>query len=337
MSMPSVSRVFLAPTFLVVLGLATACSNESDGLVAVGTLERDRLELVAEAHEPIVEILVREGDPVTAGQPLLRLDDVQLRSQVAQATAARDRARARLDELVRGPRPERITEARAQLAGAEGALVTQRREIQRFRALARTGSESRSRLDLVQAQYDEALARRDAARAALEALLHGTTAEELEQARAARDEAEGALAVTRIRAERLELRAPRPGRIDALPYELGERPPAGAVVAVLLADGAPYARVFVPEPARLRVKPGVVATVLVDGTRRAFVGRVRTVSSEATFTPYFALTERDRSRLAYPAEVELTGSEARDLPTGVPVTVTFDAAPADGSEEGDRD
>jgi HlyD family secretion protein len=319
-------------TLLASLAFAAACSNSDDGPLAVGTLERDRLELVAEAHEPIVEILVREGASVTAGQPLLRLDDVQLRSQVAQATAARDRTRARLDELVRGPRPERIAEARAQLAGAEGAMVTQRREIARSRTLARAGSESASRLDLAQAQYDEALARRDAARATLDALLHGTTAEELAQARAALGEAEAALAVIRVSVERLVVRAPRPGRLDALPYKLGERPPAGAVVVVVLADGAPYARVFVPESARLRITPGVAATVRVDGTTRAFVGRVRTVSSEATFTPYFALTERDRSRLAYPAEVELTEGEARDLPTGIPVTVTFEAVHASAAD-----
>jgi HlyD family secretion protein len=50
---------------------------------------------------------------------------------------------------------------------------------------------------------------------------------------------------------------------------------------------------------------------------------VRTVSQEPTYTPYFALTERDRSRLSYVAEITLTGPEASGLPAGVPARVTF--------------
>jgi len=114
-----------------------------------------------------------------------------------------------------------------------------------------------------------------------------------------------------------------PGRVDALPYETGERPPAGAVVAVLLADGAPYARVYVPEALRVRVTPGVAAQVHVDGLPEPFAGRVRSVASEAAFTPYYALTERDRGRLVFVAEVDLVGEAAARLPTGVPVQVEF--------------
>jgi HlyD family secretion protein len=55
----------------------------------------------------------------------------------------------------------------------------------------------------------------------------------------------------------------------------------------------------------------------VDGVDGAFTGRVRWVSSDATFTPYFALTEHDRSRLSYLAEIDIP--EAADLPSGVPL------------------
>ena len=48
---------------------------------------------------------------------------------------------------------------------------------------------------------------------------------------------------------------------------------------------------------------------------------MRYVSSEAAFTPYYALNARERSRLAYLAEVELTEADATTLPTGLPVEV----------------
>jgi HlyD family secretion protein len=93
------------------------------------------------------------------------------------------------------------------------------------------------------------------------------------------------------------------------------------VVAVLLADGAPYARVYVPEPERARVVPGARAAVRVDGVGGELPGRVRTVSQDAVFTPYYALTERDRGRLAYVAKIDLEGEQARTLPTGLPLEV----------------
>ncbi len=120
---------------------------------------------------------------------------------------------------------------------------------------------------------------------------------------------------------RLIVRATRDGTVEALPLELGERPPRGAPMAVLLADGAPYARVFVPEPVRARVKPGTQVTVHVDGVAQPFTGVVRFVATEASFTPYFALTQRDRSRLSYLSEIDLTGPAARDLPAGIPLEV----------------
>ncbi len=51
-------------------------------------------------------------------------------------------------------------------------------------------------------------------------------------------------------------------------------------------------------------------------------GRVRWVASEPAFTPYYALTERDRGRLSYVAKVDLDQVRER-LPDGVPVNVEF--------------
>ncbi len=315
------------PCRVAALALAVAllggCTGRDAERTAVGTLERDRLELVAESQEPIVEIRVREGQQVEAGELLLRLDDVRVAAQVAQARSARDRAAARLAELERGPRVERIREARARLAGAESILTTAERDLARTRELVAQGAAAPENQDRDRARHDDARATRDAARATLDEMLAGTTVEELDQARAAQAEAEAALADLDVHHARLEVRAPRPGVVDALPFKQGERPPPGATVVVMLAAMAPYARVYVPEPVRIDVRPGTSAQVRVDGVEQPFAGRVRTVSHDAVFTPYFALTERDRSRLAYLAEVDLLDPAARDLPTGVPVEATF--------------
>jgi HlyD family secretion protein len=65
----------------------------------------------------------------------------------------------------------------------------------------------------------------------------------------------------------------------------------------------------------------------VDGLAQPLNGTLRFVAGEASFTPYFALTQRDRSRLAFLAEIDLPDPAARDLPAGVPVEVLLDAVP----------
>ena len=47
------------------------------------------------------------------------------------------------------------------------------------------------------------------------------------------------------------------------------------------------------------------------------------VADDAAFTPFFALTQYDRGRLSYLSKIDLTGDKAADLPTGLPVQVTF--------------
>jgi HlyD family secretion protein len=299
--------------------------------VVVGTLERDRLELVAEAPEPIVEIAVREGDRVEQDALLVRLEDRLAGAQLAEAEAARDRAKARLAELVRGTRPELVAEARAQVAQAASTLDEARSNLDRIEPLAADGVEPAARLDEARRRVGESEGRFDAARANLERLVDGATLEELDQARAAVDETEAALAGQRLVAERLVVRAPCAGVVDALPYEIGERPQAGATLVVLLAGGAPYARVYVPEPIRAGVRPGVAAQIEVDGRMGHLRGIVRRVSHEPTFTPYFALTEHDRSRLVYVAEVDLVDAEAQELPAGLPVVARFTGGGSDGS------
>ena len=61
--------------------------------------------------------------------------------------------------------------------------------------------------------------------------------------------------------------------------------------------------------------------VNIDGTGQTFDGTVRWVSADATFTPYFALTEHDRSRLSFLAEIDIP--DAADLPSGVPLQADF--------------
>lgn len=314
-----------APFAALALALA-ACSDGSDALL--GTLERDRVELVAEAQESIVEVGVREGEAVKAGQLLLRLDPSVAAARVEQARANATLAERRHAEDLAGARKEQVNQARANVSGAAARAATESREFDRIDKLVGQQLLPASALDRQRALRDSAIADERAARDRLEELVHGTRAEVIEQSAAALAAARAQVREIELSLERHTVRAPRDGLVDALPYKLGERPPKGAPVAVMLASGPPYARVFIPESRRAAVGAGTAATVRFDGSDRAWRAEVRYVSSDAAFTPYYSLSERERSRLAFLAEVVLTEPEAATLPTGIPVEVTLESGQA---------
>ena len=192
--------------------------------------------------------------------------------------------------------------------------------------LARAGlDESRAAVAAAQTQTDVALVewRRITS-------LHGrevASEEQLDRARLARDEARATLdgamarmAAAQKRVNETTIRAPVDGVIDQIPFDPGERVAAGSVVAVLLADGAPWVRVWVPERAIARVGPGTEARIHVDGFEAPMRGRILDVAREASFTPHYALTERERVHLVYQTRVEIEDAPA-PLRPGVPAEV----------------
>ncbi len=314
------------PWAIVWSALALSACGSDEGDVLVGTLERDRLELIAESNEPIVAIDVREGDEVAAGATLLALSRQMAQARLEQAQANVRLAERRLAQLVTGPRAQEIQEARAALESAASAERTAVSEYERVDHLVERKLLSQAQLDSVRAQRDASKSQHKQAQARLDLLLEGTRREEVEQAEAELQGARAALSEVQTHLARLTIVAPRAGTIEALPYKLGERPPAGAPVVVMLAQGAPYARIYVPEPRRAQLAPGTRVRVSVDGAGREYAGIARFIAAQAQFTPYFALTQEDRSRLSYLAEIDLTEAAAQSLPTGIPVQVRI-AAP----------
>jgi len=167
----------------------------------------------------------------------------------------------------------------------------------------------------------------------------GVTSEaQLDRARLARDEASALLrsamarmAVAQKRVNDTTIVAPVAGTVDQLPFDAGERVAAGSVVAVLLADGKPWVRVWVPERAFARVHPGTLATIRIDGIPSTLHGHLLDLGREASFTPHYALTERERIHLVYQGRVDIDDAPI-ELRPGAPAEVRI-ALPPLASDE----
>lgn len=163
--------------------------------------------------------------------------------------------------------------------------------------------------------------------------LHGArvaTRQELDRARRAKDEAtalvaerDARVAQARKRWEALTVRSWGDGIIDQLPFEIGERTSAGSVVAVVLADDEPYVRVWVPARAASRLAPGASASIRVEGLDEPLDGELEQINREPTFTPHYALTERESAHLVYESRVRILNAP-QGLRPGLPARVALE-------------
>ena len=218
-------------------------------------------------------------------------------------------------------RSEQLDAARAAVASAVASRLEAERQYARQAELAGKQLVARSSLDAARATRDRAQAQVAQAQAQLRELTQGTRSEQVEQAQAALANARSALEAVQLDQARLQVHAPRAGRVDALPFKVGAQPPAGATVASLLVGEAPYARIFVPEDRRVALRPGQPFLVHVQGRDGDLRASVRSIAHDPNFTPYYALTGDDASRLVYRAELVLTDPAAQVLPAGLPVQV----------------
>ncbi|WP_371811925.1 HlyD family secretion protein [Ruegeria sp. R13_0] len=294
--------------------------SASDTSVALGVLARDRVALTATASEIIVDLPIAEGSLVVAGDTLVQLDPTLQTAKLNLAQAELEKAKATLLKLQVGPRDEEIAIAEAKVAGATARLADAEAIYERNARLVENSV-------VTEAQVANDLALRDSARAelvgaqeTLKELQNGTRPEDLAVAEANVRAAEASVDAEQTVLEDLTVVATRDGVLDSLPWNLGERVTTGSPVAVLVTGQTPYARVYVPEPHRVKLKPGDTLEVNVDGLDAPLDGVVRWISDDASFTPYYGLNQDDRTRLVYLAEIDLP-TASPDLPAGVPVQV----------------
>ncbi|MGV6852997.1 MAG: HlyD family secretion protein [bacterium] len=312
---------FAVFAMLLIMLLAAGC-QKSSSVEALGTLERDRVILKSPANEIIMEEPVAEGEMVKQGDVIVRLDERRQKAVVARAEAQVAIANAQFDKLRNGARKEDIDVARSKVSAAKAVLVAAEKDYKRNHSLKKQGLISQESLDRSIANRDTAQTNLRTVTEQLLALTNGSRQEELDQAEASIAAAQAQLELEQIRMDELTVTASRNGYLDSLPYHVGERVSTGAPLAVLLAGEQPYARVYVPETWRVKLKVGDALMVRVDGIESALSGHLRWIDTAPSFTPYYALNAEDRSRLVYLAEIEL--DDGQNLPSGVPAQLILE-------------
>ncbi len=265
---------------ICIAAFAAACSREpSDTLQGYG--EADYVYLSSQDAGIVGDLFVREGDSVSAGAPVFRLDPQRLgyeaESAAAQHSAAADA-----------------------IATAQANATLAQRNYARGAELAAQGFYPRARLDSDRAALDVANA-------------------QLAQARREAASAGAQTGLAQERVSDTSTRAPATGTIEQIFHRPGEVVAAGAPIVALLPPQNMKVRFFAPQSWLARLPVGTRVSVSCDGCAHPFIGRVSFVAQQPQFTPPVIYSLDQREKLVFLIEARF--DEATTIRPGLPVDV----------------
>jgi HlyD family secretion protein len=305
------ARLALAAAGIALVAVAVAATwavrRPVDRPLAVtGTIEAVQVDVGAKITGRIVELTIREGQPVERGQLLARLDSDELTAEAGRADAALATAEAQLRDLLAGSRSQEIEQARAALRQATVSREWYERELARVRELFAKELVAAQEVDRARQAYDSALASEAAARERLDLVQAGPRPHEVDVARARVAEARAALALAHARLEQTRIVSPVTGVVLHKNAERGETVTPGLSLLTLLDPRDMWVRAYVPETDVGRIRVGQAAAVMVDAyPGRTFPGRVSEIGSEAEFTPKNVQTKRERVNLVFRIKIAI--------------------------------
>jgi HlyD family secretion protein len=302
----------------VVLALGGCERSPGDGLVAAGTVKSTEISVAPLTGGRLVELRVREGDAVEAGDTIALLSRAEVPGELEAARARVAAAEARLRQLEAGSRREDVAVARAQLGSATGDLEQAQAELTRVESLLQSDLATAQDRERATAALVRARSQREVAERTLERLVAGSRREEVEAARAELEAARAVQAQVQGAAGELVLVSPVRGVVLLRNFERGEVVGAGVPVVVLVDPADLWMRVYVGQQALARVRLGQGVRVTADAVPAdSFEGRVVEISPRAEFTPRVALTEQERADLVFGVRLTLVDPSGR-LKPGMP-------------------
>lgn len=334
--MPKPLRIIIV--LAVLIGAAVAwwlthrAPSDPNRLQLSGTIEVTQVDLAFKLPGRLKERPVDEGDAVTAGQVVGRLDAVDQELQVTRAEAEAKYAKAFLAKLESGSRPEEVAEARARLQQARAAAkATESRlklagdELARYRDLRAQDVISQQKFDELQTvnntalnAHQEAAAQVHSAKARLDLVLAGPRKEEIQQARAQVTMTEQALALARQHLADTVLEAPVNGVVLSKAAEPGTFLSAGAPVITVGEIGQVWLRGYINETDLGRIRLNQTAEVTTDTyPGKVYHGKVSYISDLAEFTPKTVQTFQERVKLMYRVKINLNNPN-QELKPGMP-------------------
>ena len=292
-----------------------------------GRIEAIEVNVASRQSGRLKEVLVQEGDDVSAGQTLARMDTAALEAELQQAEAQIRQAEHSKDVAVAGvaQRQNETSASRALLEQRTSQLALADKEIERTQQLIAKGFVSQQRLDVDKNNRQSAAAAVSAAKSQLM-----QTQSAVDAARAGVMQAQSAAEAAEAGAEKIRedirdaaLTSPIDGRVLYRLAEPGAVLGTGGNVLTLLDITNVYMTIFLPTSEAGKVSIGSDARIVLDARPDISIpAKVTFISPQAQFTPKSVETRTEREKLMFRIKVripqDLLKSYAQRVKTGLP-------------------
>lgn len=290
-----------------------------------GWVEADTLFIGAEGTGRLEMLNVAEGQSVTSGALLFKLESSSETAAVAAARAGLGQSQAALDlALAAQKRPEEIDMLRASEREASAKLDLAEQDLDRTRVLVERGTSTRANLDTATATEAANRAALDSVRSQIILANLPVRDQQIRQSQQAVAAAQAEVASAEAALARRTVAAPAAGSIETLYYHTGEVVPAGRPIVALLPPENVRIRFFVPETEIARFSLGQTIRTACDACK-PMDAKVSFISKTAEFTPPEIYSLEERAKLVY--RVEAIPADPTALRPGQPVDVTGGARP----------
>ena len=283
-----------------------------------GNIEVTSVEVSFKIPGRVTERAVDEGDLVTRGEIVAKLDPADLLHEAASRRAEVQAARAQLTELETGYRKEEIAQADAILRRIEAEAERLRIDFGRQQHLFKKDVISARDFDASRAAHESSQANVREARERLKMLRSGPRKETIDQARARLQGAEAIQALAETRLGYATLVSPLRGLVLSKNIEPGEQVAVGTPVITIGMLDEVWLRAYISETDLGRVQVGQSATITTDTfPGKKYHGTITFISPEAEFTPKSVQTQKERVKLVYRIKITIP-NQANELKPGMP-------------------
>lgn len=332
MSMQTSRRTLWSAVLLAVLSAGCAEKEDPNLIRLNGRLEAPLVDVAPKVTGRVLEVKVREGDHVKAGDLLIRLDLGEIALAVDRDRAGVESASARFKDLAAGSRTQEVAAAEAEVQDRKAAVDLAERELQRQQFLLSKKVGTERDVDRARTELERAQAVLKGSRNRAQLAREGYRKYQVAQAKEDVDRAQAQLRQSETVANEAEVRAPADAIVLHRMAEPGLLLAAGQPGLTLAFANRLYVRTFIPETKLGRVKQGQTAEVTVDAfPGRTFPARLTEISRDAEFTPKAVETRNERVNLVYAAKVDLDAGWKEPLVPGQPAEVVVRV---DGSQGG---
>lgn len=292
-----------------------------------GRIEATEIDIATKLQNRIAEVNADDGDYVSAGQIVAKMDATTLSAELREAQAQHRLAKSNVEaaRATIAQREKQKSAADSVVAQHEAKLRARSRHFDRIQELVPKGGAAADELDASRAEFY-------AEKAAIEESKAQVSAAEaaIATARSQLIEAEAAVDAAKAKCERIQadiddslLKAPRDGRVQYRIAQAGEVLYPGGKVLNMVDLSDVFMTFFLPDTLAGRLKVGAEVRLVLDAAPQYVIpARVTMIADVAQFTPKTVETAVERQKLTFRIKAKIDKdvlkSHLPDVKTGLP-------------------